>query len=266
MQPSKNALQRPRLECDGETATLEQIWALDLSASGHFTAMQVRGGRTLGIDFHLARLDAATRELFDVGLDGERVCSYIRHALADDIEDASVRVNVFRADGAADVSVMVSVRPPAPAPTDPQSLMSVEYLRPRAHIKHASGFGQGYFSGLAQANGFDEALFVGPDGRIAEGSITNIGFVSGDEIVWPEAPRLDGVMMQVLQRELERAHISWRDEPVRIEDVASLDGAFVTNSRGFASVVRIDELELPDDSALSRTARQLLAAAPFDQI
>ena len=255
----------PRLECDGETATLEQIWALDLSAFGHFTAMQVRGRRTLGIDFHLARLEAATRELFDTGLDGERVRAHIRHALADDVEDASVRVNVFR-PGAATVSVMVGVRPPAPTPTDPQSLQTVEYLRPSAHIKHAAGFGQGYFAGLAQANGFDEALFFGPDGRIAEGSITNIGFVSGDAIVWPEAPSLHGVMMQVLQRELERAHISWRYEPVRIEDVAAFDGAFVTNSRGFASVARIDEIELPTDVALSRTARQLVAAAPYDEI
>ena len=256
----------PRLECDGETATLEQIWALDLSPSGHFTAMQVRRRHTLGIDFHLARLDAATRELFDVDLDGERVCEYIRHGLADDIEDASVRVNVFRPDAAADVSVMVSLRPPAPTPTDPQSLLPVEYLRPRAHIKHASGFGQGYFLGLAQANGFDEALFVGLDGRIAEGSITNVGFVSSDAIVWPEAPRLDGVMMQVLQRELERAHIAWRYEPVRIEEIASLDGAFVTNSRGFASVSRIGELGVPTDAASLRTARQLLAAAPYDPI
>jgi branched-subunit amino acid aminotransferase/4-amino-4-deoxychorismate lyase len=256
----------PRLECDGETATLEQIWALDLSPSGHFTAMQVRGRRTLGIDFHLARLDVATRELFDVGLDGERVRDHIRHALAGDIEDASVRVNVFRADADDEVSVMVGVRPPAPTPTDSQSLQTVEYLRPRAHIKHASGFGQGYFAGLALANGFDEALFVGPDGRIAEGSITNVGFVSGDAIMWPEAPSLHGVMMQVLQRELDRAHISWRYEPVRIEDIAAFEGAFVTNSRGFASVARIDEFELPTDAALSRTARQLLAAAPYDEI
>ena len=228
--------------------------------------MQVRGRRTLGIDFHLARLEAATRELFDTGLDGERVRDHIRHALAGDIEDASVRVNVFRAEGAAEVSAMVGVRPPAPTPTDPQSLQTVEYLRPRAHIKHASGFGQGYFGGLAQANGFDEALFVGADGHIAEGSITNIGFVSGEAIVWPEAPALRGVMMQVLQRELERAHISWRYGPARIEDVAAFEGAFVTNSRGFASVARIDEIELPTDVALSRTARQLLAAAPYDEI
>ena len=104
----------PRLELNGRPATLEQIWSLDLSSSGHFTAMQVRRGRTLGMDFHLARLDGATRELFGVGLDGDRVRGYIRHALAADTEDASVRVNVFRSDNDDDVAVMVGIRPPAP--------------------------------------------------------------------------------------------------------------------------------------------------------
>ena len=71
----------PRLEVDGRTATLEDVWALDRSATGHFTAMQVRDRRTPGMAFHLARLDAATRELFGMGLDGERVRGCIRHAL-----------------------------------------------------------------------------------------------------------------------------------------------------------------------------------------
>ena len=256
----------PRLECDGRAATLEQIWVLDMSTAGHFTAMQVRGRRTLGLDFHLARLDGASRELFGVGLDGDRVRGCIRHAIADDIEDASVRVNVFRPDAADDVSVMIGVRPPAPAPDDPQALQSVEYQRPRAHIKHASGFGQAYFGGLAQANGFDEALFVGPDGLVGEGSITNVGFIAGDHVVWPEAPRLLGIMMQVLQRELERAGIAWRYEPVRPTDLASFDGAFVTNSRGMAAVARIDDRSLPTGADLLSTAKRLLAAAPYDAI
>src|SRR5437899_8098520 len=114
------------------------------------------------MDFHLARLEGATRELFGVGLDGDRVRGYIRQALSDDTADASVRVNVFRPGTVDDVSVMVSLRPLASVPAEPQSLQTVEYQRPVAHIKHASGFGQGYYGGLAHANGFDEALFVGP--------------------------------------------------------------------------------------------------------
>jgi branched-subunit amino acid aminotransferase/4-amino-4-deoxychorismate lyase len=254
----------PRIEIDGRAASLEDVWALDLSAQGHFTAMQVRGRRTLGMEFHLARLDSATRELFGVGLEGERVRGDIRHALADDISDASVRVNVFRPGD--EVSVVVSVRPPASAPLGGQTLQTVEYQRPAPHIKHASGFGQDYYRSLAQANGFDEALFVGPEGSISEGSITNIGFIDGDAIVWPEAPTLLGVMMQVLQRELDGAGVRWRYRPVNVTDLPSLDGAFVTNARGMATVARIDDLSLSMDSELTRTATQVLAAALYDPI
>jgi branched-subunit amino acid aminotransferase/4-amino-4-deoxychorismate lyase len=255
-----------RVEFNGRTATLEQIWLLDLSNQGHFTAMQVRDRKALGLDFHVARLDAATRELFGVGLEGKRVRGYIRHALADDTADASVRVNVFRAGTDDDVSVIVSVRPPAPAPSQVLSLQTVEYQRPAAHIKHAGGFGQSYYRGLANGNGFDEALFVGPGGVISEGSITNIGFIDGDAIVWPDAPALRGVMMQVLQRELQSARVPWRYEAVHVADLASFDGAFVTNSHGMATVSRIDDLRLPMDAGLMRTAAQLLAAARYDSI
>lgn len=239
---------------------------MDLSSPSHFTAMQVRGLQTLGMGFHLARLDAATAELFGVGLDGERVRGYIRHALADGAADASVRVNVFRPGTAGDVRVVVSVRPPAPAPAQGQSLQAVEYQRPLAHIKHGGGFGQSYCGSLANGNGFDEALLAGPGGIISEGSITNIAFIDGDQIVWPDAPALRGVMMQVLQRELTRAQVRWRHEAVRVSDLASLAGAFITNSQGMATVARIDDLDMPTDATVLRTAARLLAAAPRDPI
>jgi branched-subunit amino acid aminotransferase/4-amino-4-deoxychorismate lyase len=254
-----------RLEVDGQPATLEQVWSIDQSPRGHFTAMQVRGGATLGLDFHLARLDAATREMFGQGLDGDLVRGYIRHALGGDIADASVRVNVFSPAQAA-VSVMVSARPPAAPPGRPQRLRTVRYLRPQPQLKFTGGFGQSYFGTLAEANGYDDALFVSPDGAVAEGSITNIAFVAGPEIVWPDAPALRGIMMQVLQRELTRAGLPWRQGPVRLADVASLDGAFVTNSHGLAAVASIDDIVLPEGSALLAAAARLLAAAPPDAI
>jgi branched-subunit amino acid aminotransferase/4-amino-4-deoxychorismate lyase len=254
----------PRLELNGRPATIEEVWALDLSTSGHFTAMQVRDRKTLGIAFHLARLDAATHELYGVGLAEGRVRDCLRHALADDVADASVRVNVFRYFD--DVSLMVSVRPPASAPPQGQRLQSVEYLRPVPHIKHASGFGQGYYAGLAHANGFDEALLVGPDGRISEGSITNIAFVDNDAIVWPDASALRGIMMQVLQRELDRAGMAWRSAPVRLADVAGFEGAFLTNSHGIATVAGIDDITLPTEASAMRSVVELLADAPYDPI
>jgi branched-subunit amino acid aminotransferase/4-amino-4-deoxychorismate lyase len=263
-----SALFAQLLEVDGHPATVEQVWAIDMSSGGHFTAMQVRGGATLGLEFHLARLDSATRELFGAGLDGDLVRGDIRHALGG-VPDASVRVNVFRpsaAESSGQVSVMVSVRPPAAAPGRPQRLQTVEYQRPMAHIKHATGFGQNYFAGLAGGNGFDEALFVTPGGAVCEGSITNIGFVDGDAIVWPDAPALRGVMMLVLQRELTRAGAPWRHGPVRAADLASFGGALVTNSHGMAAVASIDDVSLPTGAAPLQAAADLLAAAPYDPI
>lgn len=256
----------PRIEIDGQKATLEQIWALDLSGEGHFTAMQIRGRRTLGMDVHLARLDAATRELFDVGLDPDRVRGSIRHALGDDIEDATLRVNVFSSARSGEASIAVSIRPPAATPAQDQRLAVVEYQRPLAHLKRVTGFGQSYFGSFARATGFDEALFVANDGAISEGSITNIGFIDGDTVVWPDAPALPGIMMQVLRRELERAGIGWRSESVNIADVGSFDGAFLTNARGIATVASIGTVRLPTDSGLMKTATELLAVAEFDLI
>ena len=60
---------------------------------------------------------------------------------------------------------------------------------------------------LAQAM---DALFVTADGAISEGSIWNIGFFDGERIVWPRAPMLRGISMQLLQDGLERGGIVGR--------------------------------------------------------
>jgi branched-subunit amino acid aminotransferase/4-amino-4-deoxychorismate lyase len=260
-----------QLEVDGRPASLEQVWELDLSARSHFTAMQVRGRATLGLEFHLSRLDASSREMFGTGLDGDRVRGYIRHALGDDIADASVRVHVFRpggpaASGTSEVSVLVSVRPPAPPPARPQRLQLVTYQRPLAHLKHSSSYGQNYFGGLAEASGFDDALFASPGGAISEGSIVNIAFAGDGELSWPDAPALRGVMMQVLQRELTRAGLPWRYRPVHVADLHRFSGALVTNSHGLAAVAEIGEAKLDADDPVVTAAARALAAAPYDPV
>src|SRR4051794_31177347 len=152
--------------------------------------MQVRGGRTRGLDLHLRRLDDGTRELFGSALDGERVRHAIRGALGD-TRDASVRVYVVEAAG--EPAPTVTVRPPGDPPARPQRLLSVPYLRPVAHVKHLGDFGQTYYGRLARREGFDDALLTGPGGEVAEAAIANVGFLDGDTVVWPDAPQLAGI-------------------------------------------------------------------------
>jgi branched-subunit amino acid aminotransferase/4-amino-4-deoxychorismate lyase len=252
------------IEIDGRSATVEQLSAAAPAGYGHFTAMQVRDRRVRGLRLHLDRLHAANREMFGAGLDSATVLSHIRHALGEQTQDASVRVYVYEApDGPA---VMVTVRPPGTMAPDLWRLQTVPYQRSLAHIKHIGDFGQGYYRRLAHSNGFDEALLTGPDGIVCEGSITNIGFSDGAGIVWPDAPALAGITMQILERELPRCGVPSRHASVRISGLGSFAAAFVTNSHGIAPVGQIDELAMPVDTALMRTVTQAYESAGWDLI
>ncbi|MGA4848723.1 aminotransferase class IV [Streptomyces sp. G5(2025)] len=286
-----------RIEIDGRPATAESLRWPALVNTGHFTAMQVRGGKMRGIDRHLARLDAATRELFGHELDGERVRALIRHILRGDpegpkgpvspdgpdgpdgpngsgdvIDDASVRVHVHAPGG--EPSLMVTVRPPtvlAAALADrAQSLMSVPYQRPFAHIKHLGGFAQARYGELARRAGFDDALLTGPGGEISEGAVTNIAFYEstrdGTRIVWPDAPHLAGVTMQLIEARLPAAGLPTRHAPVTLADLPSYTGAFVTNAWGVSPVRRIDSVAFEIDEKLMATVAGIYEEVPWDTI
>ena len=255
-----------RIEIDGRDATVDSLWSALGSGYGHFTAMQVRDRTVRGVDLHLARLNEGSEALFGAGLDGDRVLELIRHALGDDVRDASVRVYVLASESGIEPSVMLTVREPATMPSTPQSLKSVPHQRSLAHIKHVGGFGQTYYRRLATQNGFDEALLVGADGVVAEGSRTNVGFVEGEAVVWPDAPALRGISMQVLERELTKAGIPWARRSVRLGDIGSFDGAFITNARGIAPVGRVDDTVVPTDAPFVSTLMQMFDAAPWDPI
>ncbi|MBY8877859.1 aminotransferase class IV [Actinacidiphila acidipaludis] len=258
----------PLIEVDGEPATADAL-ATVLPGYGHFTAMQVRDGRVRGLRFHLARLDGSTRELFGTGVDGDRVRGAVRHALSSaGRTDASVRVHVYQPDEApgAPVTLVVAVRPPADRTDRAHRVRSVPYWRPAAHIKHLGGFGQGYHLRRVEADGFDEALLTGPGGEIAEGAVTNIGFVTGGTVVWPTAPHLRGITLQLLEELLDAKGIPQLRRSLRLTDVPAYDGAFLLNSRGTSPISLIDDTPLATDAELLATVAALYAGAPWDAI
>jgi branched-subunit amino acid aminotransferase/4-amino-4-deoxychorismate lyase len=227
-----------RVEVDGREVSAGDAWSI-AAGFGHFTAMQVRKGATRGLALHLERLRAAHRELFDAPLDGDRVRGLIRHAL-DGAGDASVRVYGYERD--PEPAIVVTVREPAGV-TSPMRLRSVRYQRPSAHLKHLSTE-QAYRSWTARAAGHDDALLTTEDGTISESATANVGFLDGAGVVWPAAPQLAGITMQLLDATLPGLGIPSRHEPVRLREVSSFDGAFLTSARGVAQIAAIDDLEL----------------------
>jgi branched-subunit amino acid aminotransferase/4-amino-4-deoxychorismate lyase len=255
--------QRAIIEIDGRSVTDQPL--LGLAPYGHFTAMQVRGRRTRGLDLHLRRLDAAGRELFGAGIDGGEVLERIGHALGD-VEDASVRVYMLAREPGEGPSTVVTVRPPGEMPEAPLRLEAVPYQRTVPHVKHVGDFGQTYYRELAERHGRDDALLTAPDGSIAECGIANIAFVDETGIVWPDAPALAGITMQLVEPRLAAAGLPSRRVPVHLADLPSFRGAFVTNARGIAPVARIDDVELGVDTELMDAVSAVYEAVPWDPI
>jgi branched-subunit amino acid aminotransferase/4-amino-4-deoxychorismate lyase len=241
-----------RIETDGRPATAAELF----STYGHFTAMQVRDGAVQGLSNHLDRLDAAHRELFRRELPGDRVRDLVRHALAG-TADASVRVLLRDAE-----RVSVSVAEPHHPPAAPQRLRSVQYLRPFPHLKHLGSFAQLEWARRVRLDGYDDALLTAPDGALAESSIANLGFLRDDgAVVWPDAPQLHGVAMQLVE-----ATTPSTQRVVRLNDVAAFAGAFLINSIGVVAVASVDDVPLPEPGPLLAGVVERLAAVPWERV
>lgn len=255
-----------RIEVNGGPATAGQLANPAIVNYGHFTAMQVRGGAVRGLRLHLARLDSATRELFWTGLDGELVRAHVRHALGSEVRDASVRVSVFQPDGDEPPSVLVVVRPPSDAPSAPQRLTAVPYQRPVPHLKHAGTFGQIYYGLAAGRAGFDDALLTAPGGVIAESATANVGFFDGDAVIWPSAPLLAGITMQLVATALAEHGVPSRHDTVRVDDLRSFRSVFLTNSLGVAPVGQVDDQVLAGDAEFTQRLIDVYESVPWDPV
>ncbi|WP_419703580.1 aminotransferase class IV [Promicromonospora sp. NFX87] len=241
-----------RIETDGRPATAAELF----STYGHFTAMQVRDGGVQGLSNHLDRLDTAHRELFGRDLPGDRVRELVRHALAG-TADASVRVLLRDAE-----RVSVSVAEPHRPPAVPQRLRSVQYLRPFPHLKHLGSFAQLEWARRVRLDGYDDAVLTAPDGALAESSIANLGFLRDDgAVVWPDAPQLHGVAMQLVEATTPSTR-----RVVRRDDVAAFAGAFLVNSIGVVAVASIDDVPLPEPGPLLAGVVERLADVPWERV
>ena len=248
-----------RIEVNGHEADEAAVSLLEHEGWGHFTAMQVRGGQTRGLDLHLARLEAAHREVYGRALGGEEVRARIRHALGGQ-RDASVRVYGYWA------GLIVTVRGPQDMPRRPHTMRSLHFQRPLARLKHVGSWGQGRFREAALAEGFDEGLLVDEAGRISEGTITNVGFWRDGVVIWPDAPKLAGITMLLLRRQLAVAGIGQAEEPVRVHDLAAYGGMIMCNSQGWAPVSRVDDLMIPQDEAFTGVIAAAIDGCPWDEI
>ena len=259
---------------DGAPAADDDLVYPAMVNYGAYTSFAVEQGGVRGLDRHLARLRDAALELFGEPIDDDQTRFWMRQALGDRRE-AWLRIGLFAPeigvrtpDWTGRPRLMVGVFPPvAPLSDRPLRLQPQAYARESPHLKHSATFGLIHARRLARAAGFDDALFVGPDGRISEASVSNIGFLSGDRVIWPQAPMLAGVSQALISDNLAAIGLAGETRPLTLEDLTVFDGAFITNSATPAcAVAAIGGHSFP--SAADRVSRLAAAwaAAPIQTI
>ncbi|MFE9250214.1 aminotransferase class IV [Streptomyces sp. NPDC007088] len=262
--PLQRSLGILRMEVDGRPPTADDLLWRAVVNDGHFTAMQIRGGRVRGLRAHLDRLAEGSRELWGLEPDGDLVRARVRHALGGDLLDAAVRIYVHRPLEA--LSLFVTVREPVEAGRSAKRLRSVAYVRPLAHVKHLGGFGQIHAGRVAAGEGFDEALLTGPEGLVSEGAVTNVLFHDGERFVAPDGPSLEGTTLRLLAAGLAAAGSPVAREPVRLAELGRFRAAFVCNSQGVAPVQAVDEREFAVDDRLYGRLEEVYGAVPWDVV
>ena len=269
-----NASRLEKSELNGAPVTVDDLRVLTLLNYGHFTSMQVSDGAVRGLDLHMQRIEDATRRLFGTSLDIPAVRAHMRHILDGEHGQFSLRLNVFsrqlqreRMDEPAKPDVLITLGPARTAHVTPLRVKAFRHQRTLAEVKHVGTFELFHHRRLAQQQGYDDALFMDATGAVSEGSIWNIGFFDGQGIVWPDAPQLRGVSMQLLQQGLRERGIVTTTRRIELAQVGAFRSAFFTNSGcPVRAIARIDATDFKVDPELVDLMEACYASNPLQTI
>lgn len=259
---------------DGNEATATDLSPLAFAGFAHFTAMQVRDGKVRGLDLHLTRLRTASMAMFGRAQSDADISRFLRMAVAAGPQDLSLTATVFSRHGEFtaqashdDPAILVRSFPASSGPDGPVALDVVHHQRALASIKQVGEPMKTYAMRQAARNGFDDAVFVDQQGRLAEASIWNLAFWDGQSVIWPKADILHGVTMQIVERQLAKLGIRSRTEDISLADAESFAGAALMNSWTPAVAIRrIGSFEIPVSDAFNTLLHAAYQAEPAVRI
>ena len=219
---------------------------------GLFETMRTWRGRAPLLARHLARLSRSARELGlpldPSALPDDRAVSELLESEAAE-GDRVLRVTLSGGlDQATCSTVWMRTAPlPPPMPGDGAVVelgtWQVGSRDPLARHKSLNYWTRRIAYESSRRAGFDEALFMTPEGDLQEGSRTNLFFLKDDVLITPGlvGPLVPGIMRSLV---LERARaLALRTSEVpdlRLATLAEADEIFLTNSvRGIVPVARL---------------------------
>lgn len=259
---------------NGEPAEAGALAAAALVNYGHFTSLRCVDGAVRGLDLHLQRLQEGTRALFGSDLDLARVRVEARRGFEQaGHADAWLRLTVFsRAFDFRDPlrTVAPDLLVSASAASDwagaPLRVQPVRFRRHRPELKHVGTFALLDLRRQAMAQGWDDAVFVGDDGLLIEGSTWNLGLWDGQGFTWPAGQALRGTEERLLQQGLAALGVAQQVRPVGLAELAGFEAAFACNARGVRAIGAVGGQVLAGEGGWEGLLTRAWAASPWQPL
>ena len=237
-----------------------------LRGDGGFEVMRVYGGRPFALEDHFARLGRTCGGLrLEVDLDALRAESLALLEQADEPESL-LRLVVTRGGRRIAIAEPLPARPPS------ARVATVTYAPTRVlnGLKTLSYAANMLAGRIAKEQGFDEALFITPHGRVLEGPTWTFFWVRDGRLLTP--PLTDGILDSITRaRLLEELDVA--EAACTLDDVRAAEEAFIASSvREVMPISAVDDIALPQAPGpvtvaahyafKQRVERELAAPAP----
>ena len=226
-------------------------------ADGVFETLKLNSGRVFALDRHLDRLEQSclglgitcpSREILNKAV--SEVC-----ALNDSIANGRLRITVTSGSGPlgsdrhqSQPTLVVSVAAQAQWPSTAQ-LLIMPWARnetsPLVTVKTTSYAENVHALAIAKSFNYSEAIFLNTQGKVAEGTGSNVFFVKDKEIFTPDknSGLLQGVTRNLVL-EWAVAKFKIRETQVSEEDLFTADEIFITSTtRDVQPVSRLAKLD-----------------------
>ncbi|TWH48171.1 aminotransferase class IV [Sporomusa sp. KB1] len=218
-----------------------------LYGHGLFETMRVYNGRVFRLDEHLDRLKNAADYLRWPTLPSHaELKAAITSVLNENqLIDASVRLTVSRGSGnprpdpgrcGQPAIILFALPLPAPLPPEGWSIATATLQRnlssPLVGIKSANYLDNILAKNEAKARGAQEALMLNTAGFVAEGSMSNLFFVTAGRLITPDENSgiLPGITRNCIIELAQASGMPVEVRPVKPEELTEADEIFLTSS------------------------------------
>lgn len=220
---------------NGQLESADQLATIPADTAVIYEVIRLISGVPLFIEAHLQRMSNSLRLAgIENGPSSHSVkmgVQFLAEACA--VENQNIRLNIWKdGNGVQWTGYFVESHYPDAAVYDegiPAGLLSMVRDNPNAKVWQADL--KETVAQLCHSQNLYEMILVDAEGVLLEGSRSNLFFICGDRIITaPDCDVLEGITRMELLEIIQTANIPLEKRPIKIEELETFDGAFLTGS------------------------------------